>query len=172
MGPKPSLCQVVSMRFQNSLAQVGCLQSLRSAFACFKHRGFAGFLLVFDSAGSLWRSNDWGRSWLKLVQKLPFGWPHEQALGTAAPEAANSCRPRSCSICSSLSSCKLLSARVPARLGNHRAFKYVLHHTLLATKVSFVRYSSGALVAVTMSTRVWVSQASTSAVGPVGLDLS
>ncbi|CAE7532980.1 unnamed protein product [Symbiodinium natans] len=62
----------------------------------------AGFLLVFDSAGSLWRSNDWGRSWLKLVQKLPFGWPHEQ--------------------------------------------------------VSFVRYSSGALVAVTMSTRVWVSQ--------------
>eukprot|EP00439_Symbiodinium_sp_Y106_P079517 s1237_g18.t1 len=62
----------------------------------------AGFLLVFDSTGSLWRSFDWGRSWCKVVEKLPFGWPQEQ--------------------------------------------------------VSIVRTCNDALVAVTMSTRVWVSK--------------
>ncbi|CAE7274300.1 unnamed protein product [Symbiodinium pilosum] len=61
-----------------------------------------GSLLVFDSLGALWRSSDWGRSWQRLVDKLPFGWPLEQ--------------------------------------------------------VSIVRYCNDALVAVTMSTRVWISQ--------------
>ncbi|CAK9055102.1 unnamed protein product [Durusdinium trenchii] len=62
---------------------------------------YGGSLLLFDSAGALWSSKDEGRTWTKLVSKLPFGQEAEQ--------------------------------------------------------VAFVRCCNGYLVAVTMSTKVWLS---------------
>ena len=123
----------------------------------------SGSLLLFDAASSLWSSKDQGRSWSKVAEKLPFGQGTEQAVLVTGWQSRFFFHiligPKWEFHYRHMAWANESTQEHGSALDSWFCWSSLVQHFHCVTheQVAFVRYCRGFLVAVTMSTRVWMS---------------